>query len=75
MQGNAKSLKRTDEACEGILNAPSKLPRHSLVTEILSRVFLLTFPERKSTSGPISRRGWQADIPSGTFRNAGFDQL
>ena len=37
MRGNAKSLKRNDEARKGILIAPSKLPRVFLTTEILSR--------------------------------------
>jgi hypothetical protein len=35
MQRNTKSLKRNDEACKGILIAPSKLPRFSSVVDIL----------------------------------------
>ena len=33
MQKNAKSLKRNDEACNGILIAPSKLPRISVSSD------------------------------------------
>ena len=34
MTRNAKSLKKNDEACKGILIAPSKLPRFSSSIEI-----------------------------------------
>jgi len=34
MTRNAKSLKKNDEACKGILIAPSKLPRLSSSIEI-----------------------------------------
>src|SRR5713101_7567052 len=36
MARNAKSLKRNDEACKGILIAPSKLPRCSSVVEVVA---------------------------------------
>src|SRR5258708_7728607 len=35
MERNTKSLKSNNEACKGILIAPSKLPRLSLVIEYL----------------------------------------
>jgi hypothetical protein len=64
---NAKLLKRNDEACKGILIAPSKLPQNSLVffadVEIPKEWDLHPLPLIGSRlRAQILRRGWQADI-------------
>jgi len=64
---NAKLLKRNDEACKGILIAPSKLPQNSLVffadVEIPKEWDPHPLPLIGSRlRAQILRRGWQADI-------------
>ncbi len=52
MCGKAKSLKRNNEACTGILIAPSKLPRFSFGLENLTLNLLIHCLQQMSASGP-----------------------
>jgi hypothetical protein len=55
MTRNAKSLKKNDEACKGILIAPSKLPRFSRLCEIPPQCFSSHCPEWEVGFGRESR--------------------
>ncbi len=52
MARNAKSMKRNNEACKGILIAPSKLPRFSFGLEILTLSLFIHYLQQMSASGP-----------------------
>ena len=54
-------MKRNNEACKGILIAPLKLPRFSRSLRFQRCAIFHPALDRKSASGAISRRGWQAD--------------
>ena len=59
---NTESLKKNNEACKGILIAPSKLPRFFSSVEIpTASDFRPQALDVESASGPILRHGWQAD--------------
>jgi len=51
MARNAKSMKRNNEACKGILIAPSKLPRFSFGLEILTLGLFIYYLQQMSASG------------------------
>ena len=51
--GNAKTLKRNDRECKGILIGPLMAPRFSLARS-----------SRKAGCGSNSRRGWQTGFTS-----------
>jgi hypothetical protein len=53
MARNAKSMKRNNEACKGILIAPSKLPRFSFGLEFLTlSLFIHHLQQMSASSGP-----------------------
>jgi hypothetical protein len=69
MRRNAKSLQRNDEAGKGILIALSKLPRFPRSLRFPRCAIPPKALDRESASGPISRRGWQADGCLNEFRH------
>jgi hypothetical protein len=66
MTRKAKSLKRNDEACEGILIAPSKLPQNHLVFSLALRFqrsgIFTHCPERQVGFG-FNFAAWMASRP------------
>ena len=60
MQRNTKLLKRNNEACKGILIAPSKLPRFSLCLRFLLPTSSSTGFNKCRHRAYDSRHGWQA---------------
>src|SRR5260370_3584777 len=74
MSRNTKSLKRNNEACKGILIAPSKLPRFSSVVDILKVEFSTHhYLQLRSVSSPrIAARmasrhfAWTTNVPLGS---------
>ncbi len=62
MLGSAKTLKRNNRECKGILIGPLKAPRFSSADEIpLSWIFRPLPWKQSRLRAQISRRGWQAD--------------
>ena len=53
--GNAKALKRNERARNGILIAPSKLPRHPVILEKISPSVFTSLPENGVGFGPKFR--------------------
>ena len=62
MARNAKSMKRNNEACKGILIAPSKLPRFPLGLRFSLSASSSTICNKCRLRAQDSRHGWQADI-------------
>ena len=60
MLGSAKSLKRNNRECKGILIGPSMAPHFFWCLDSFV-VFFLAAQDTRSASGQISRCGWQAD--------------